>query len=65
MAKKLNAVIDDERVKKLYHVLVDEDLSFTEWLRRQIDRYLSEKEQKTTGRKGGGTRGKARGEDRF
>jgi len=54
MPKKLNALIDDDRVRRLYHVLVDEDLSFTEWLRRQIDRYLVEKERETTGRKGGG-----------
>ena len=45
MPKKLNALIDDNRVKRLYHVLVDEDLSFTEWLRRQIDRDLEEKER--------------------
>lgn len=53
MPKKLNALIDDDRVKRLYHVLVDEDLSFTEWLRRQIDRYVEEKERQTTKTKGG------------
>ena len=53
MPKKLNALIDDDRVKRLYHVLVDEDLSFTEWLRRQIDRYLEERERPTTKPKGG------------
>jgi hypothetical protein len=28
----------------LYHVLLDDGISFTEWLRRQIDAYLAEKE---------------------
>jgi hypothetical protein len=54
MPKKLNALIDDDRVKRLYHALVDEDLSFTEWLGRQIGRYLEERGQPTTRLKGGG-----------
>jgi hypothetical protein len=32
--------------------LLDENLSFPEWLRRQIDTYLEEKEPKGKGRKG-------------
>jgi len=56
MPRKLNALIDDERVKKLYHALIDDDLSFTEWLRRQIDNYLEKRGQETNRRKGGGTR---------
>ena len=44
MPAKLSALSDGNRVRKPYHVLVGEDLSFTEWLRRQIDRYRSEKE---------------------
>jgi hypothetical protein len=43
MPKKLNALMDDERTKRLYHALVDDDISFTEWLRRAIDWYLREK----------------------
>ena len=43
MPKKLNAMMDDERTKRLYHALVDDDISFTEWLRRAIDWYLDEK----------------------
>ena len=43
---RLNAEVDEERRRRLYHVLLDEDLSFTEWLRRQIDAYLVEKEPK-------------------
>jgi hypothetical protein len=30
----------------LYHALLDDGISFTEWLRRQIDRYLAEKDPK-------------------
>jgi len=41
---RLNAEVDEERRRRLYHVLLDDDLSFTEWLRRQIDAYLAEKE---------------------
>ena len=45
---RINAVIDEERKRRLFHVLLDEKLSFTVWLRRQIDAYLKEKE--ATGR---------------
>jgi hypothetical protein len=38
--------VDKERRLRLYHVLLDDGLSFTEWLRRQIDSYLAEKEPK-------------------
>jgi hypothetical protein len=44
MPAKLSALSDGNRGRRPYHVLVDEDLSFTQWLRRRIDRYLSEKE---------------------
>jgi hypothetical protein len=43
---RLNAEVDDGRRRRLYHVLLDDGLSFTEWLRRQIDAYLVEKEPK-------------------
>jgi hypothetical protein len=43
---RLNAEVDEERRRRLYHVLLDDGLSFTEWLRRQIDVYISEKEPK-------------------
>ena len=43
---RLNAEVDEERRRRLYHVLLDDGLSFTEWLRRQIDAYLAEKEAK-------------------
>ena len=43
---RLNAEVDEERRRRLYHVLLDDGLSFTEWLRRRIDAYLAEKEPK-------------------
>ena len=43
---RLNAEVDEERRRRLYHVLLDDGLSFTEWLRRQIDAFLAEKEPK-------------------
>ena len=45
---RLNSEIDEERRRRLYHVLLDERISFAEWLRRQIDAYLEEKERKET-----------------
>jgi len=48
---RLNAEVDEERRRRLYHVLLDDGLSFTEWLRRQIDAYLAEKEPKPKGGK--------------
>jgi hypothetical protein len=38
--------------KRLYRVLLEEDLTFSEWLRRQIDAYLKEKVPKGKRRKG-------------
>jgi hypothetical protein len=43
---RLNAEVDEERRRCLYHALLDDGLSFTEWLRRQIDAYLAEKRPK-------------------
>ena len=43
---RLNAEVDEERRLRLYHALLDDRLSFTEWLRRQIDQYLAEREPK-------------------
>lgn len=43
---RINAVIDEERKLRLFHALLDDGISFTEWLRRQIDAYLAEKEPK-------------------
>jgi hypothetical protein len=49
---RLNAEVDKETRRKLYHALLDEGISFAEWLRRQIDAYLAEKEVKGKQRKG-------------
>jgi hypothetical protein len=43
---RLNANVEEELAKRLKHVLVDEGISFSEWLRRQIDQYLAGKEPK-------------------
>ena len=43
---RLNAEVDEATRRKLYHALLDEGISFAEWLRRQIDAYLAEKEPK-------------------
>lgn len=51
---RLNANVEEEQVKRLKHALVDEGLSFSDWLRRQIDAYLAEKDpKKKTKRKSG------------
>jgi hypothetical protein len=45
--KKLARVLADiepELKKRLFRVLLEEDMTFSEWLRRQIDCYLKEKE---------------------
>jgi hypothetical protein len=47
---RLNADVPDELRKRLLHALVDEDISFAEWLRRQIEAYL--KKRKPKGKKG-------------
>jgi len=49
---RLNAEVDEETRRKLYHALLDEGISFAEWLRRQIDAYLEKKEPKGKQRKG-------------
>lgn len=41
---KVIALIDEEQRRALYHRLLDENLSFAEWLRRGIDAYLAEME---------------------
>ena len=52
---KLIALVDEEQRKRLYHILLDEGVSFAEWLRRQIDAYTKAKEPKgkRKGRGGG------------
>ena len=49
---RVNAVLDPNLKKRLYRVLLEEDLTCSEWLRRQIHGYLAEKEPKGKRRKG-------------
>ena len=49
---RVNAMIDEEKQRQLYHLLVDERITFSEWLRRQIDQYIEAKEPKGKRRKG-------------
>lgn len=53
MAKEIrvNAVLDPVLKKRLYRVLLEEDLTFSDWLRRQINVYLQKKEPKGKRRK--------------
>lgn len=48
---RLNAEVDEETRRKLYHALLDDGISFAEWLRRQIDAYLEKKQPKGKRRK--------------
>ena len=43
---KVIARMDRKKKVRLYHVLLDEGITFSEWLRRNIDAYLEEKEAK-------------------
>ncbi len=54
MEDEIKVIARMNRKKKiqLYHVLLDEGITFSEWLRRQIDSYLAEKEPKGKRRKG-------------
>ena len=49
---RVNAMIDEEKQRQLYHLLVDERITFSEWLRRQIDKYIEAKKPKAKGPKG-------------
>ena len=44
--RRLLADLEPELKKRLFRVLLEEDLTFTEWLRKQVDAYLAEKEPK-------------------
>jgi len=41
---KVIARIDREKKVRLYHVLLDEGITFSEWLRKQIEEYVVKKE---------------------
>jgi len=48
---RLVADIEPEMKKRLFRTLLEDDLQFTEWLRRQIHTYLRKKEPKGKPRK--------------
>lgn len=48
---RLVADIAPELKKRLFRTLLEDDLQFTEWLRRQINVYLQKKEPKGKPRK--------------
>jgi len=50
---KVIARMDRKKKVRLFHVLLDEQRTFSAWLRDQIDTYLAEKEPKAK-RKGRG-----------
>jgi len=43
---RINSVIDDELLRRLRHVLVDEKISLSEWIRRMAETYVEVKERK-------------------
>jgi hypothetical protein len=49
---RLIADVEPELKKRLFRALLEDDLTFTDWLRRQINAYLQEKEPKGKRRKG-------------
>jgi hypothetical protein len=51
---RVNVLIGKEQRRRLFHVLLDEGQSFSEWTRKQMDAYLAEKEPKGKQRKGKG-----------
>ena len=51
---RVNVLIGKEQRRKLFHVLLDEGISFSEWTRQHIDAYLKENEPKGKQRKGKG-----------
>ena len=53
---RINSVIDDDLLRRLRHVLVDEGISLSEWIRRQalgtVEKYESKAKLKVRERKG-------------
>jgi metal-responsive CopG/Arc/MetJ family transcriptional regulator len=49
---RINSVIDDDLLQRLRHVLVDEKISLSEWIRRMAETYIEAKEPKGKRRKG-------------
>ncbi|MBP2675049.1 MAG: hypothetical protein H6Q84_1889 [Deltaproteobacteria bacterium] len=51
---KVIARMDRKKKIRLFHVLLDEQRTFSAWLRGQIDSYLAEKEPKGKKKQGKG-----------
>ena len=51
---RLNANVEEELAKRLKHALVEEGISFSGWLRKQIETHLAEKEKTARRRRGRG-----------
>ena len=49
---KVIASIDENQKRRRYHVLIDEGITFSDWLRKQFEGYLKEMEPKKSGRGG-------------
>lgn len=45
---RLNAEVDEVTRRALYHALLDDDLSFSDWIRGQIENYIAERRTKPT-----------------
>lgn len=48
------ARVDDEKYHRMKHRLLDDRITFSEWLRERMDEYLGEKTPKGKTRKGKG-----------
>jgi hypothetical protein len=48
---RLNAEVDETTRRELYHALLDDGLTFAEWMRRQIDAYLAERRSRPRAKK--------------
>ena len=49
---KVIARMDRKKKIRLFHILLDEQRTFSAWLREQVDAYLAAKEPKAKRRKG-------------
>lgn len=51
---KVIARMDRKKKIRLHHILLDEGITFSGWLRRQIDAYIEERKPKGIRRRGKG-----------
>ncbi len=50
---KVIARMDRKKKIRLFHILLDEGVTFSEWLRRQVDAYIEQKGRQHRKRPGG------------